>query len=249
MHPVLLRFGSFEIHTYGLLAAAGFFAGILLAQWRAGKDGIAQERITDLGLWLIVSAMVGAKIFHILFFWDDVVRGWRESGPASLRAGFVFYGGFIGTTLTVMWYARRKQIPVWKLADILAPSLALGHGLGRLGCFFEGCCYGKACSLPWAVKFPATLTTVHPTQLYEAAGNFALFGILTTFYRHKRFDGQVWWLYVIAYACLRFTIEFFRGDYATHYFGIFTSAQMIAVVLVVVALVGKFRLESRSRCH
>lgn len=247
MHPVLLRLGSLEIHTYGVLVALGFVAGISLAQYRARREGIPPERIGDLGVWLIVSAMLGAKLFHIIFFWNDFLAGWRESGLASVRAGFVFFGGFVGATLTGVLYARRKGLALAKLADVFAPALALGHAFGRLGCFFEGCCYGKTCSLPWAVKYPPphllAHVPVHPTQLYEAAGNLAIFVWLAL--HRKKFDGEVWWLYMLAYGALRFVIEFFRGDYAARYLGIFSSAQFIAVILVVVALVGKFRMESR----
>jgi len=243
MHPVLIKLGGLEIHTYGVLVAIGFIAGIGLAQHRARREGIPTERIGDLGVWLIVSAMLGAKLFHIIFFWNDFIAGWRESGWASVRAGFVFFGGFVGATLTGILYARLKHLSIWKLADVFAPALALGHAFGRLGCFFEGCCFGTACSLPWAVQYPSPHmladVPVHPTQLYEAAGNFAIFAGLSVY--RKRFDGDTWWLYMIAYGCLRVGIEFFRGDYSTHYFGIFTVAHVMAVVLVVVALIFRFR--------
>ncbi|MEI6083365.1 MAG: prolipoprotein diacylglyceryl transferase [Verrucomicrobiota bacterium] len=243
MHPVLIRLGGLEIHTYGVLVAVGFLTGIALAQHRARQAGIPTERIGDLGVWLIVAAMLGAKLFHIIFFWNDFSAGWRENGLSSLRAGFVFFGGFVGATLTGIYYIRTKGLPLWKVADAFAPALALGHAFGRLGCFFEGCCYGTACSLPWAIHYPAPHmladVAVHPTQLYEAAGNLAIFAWLATY--RKKYDGQVWWLYMMAYGVLRFTIEFFRGDYSTHAFGVFTSAQYIAVGLVSVALFFQFR--------
>ncbi|MCG3146725.1 MAG: Prolipoprotein diacylglyceryl transferase [Verrucomicrobiae bacterium] len=242
MHPVLFKLGSLEIHTYGVLVAAGFLAGITLAQYRARRAGIAAEHIGDLGVWLIVAAMVGAKLFHILFFWDDFSRSWQETGWASLRAGFVFFGGFVGATLTGILYARLKKIPLWRLADVFAPALALGHAFGRLGCFFEGCCYGKACSLPWAVHLPGHGAPVHPTQLYEVTGNFAIFVGLSLYRKH--FEGEIWWLYVLSYGTLRFIIEFFRGDYATHYFGVFTVAHLTAGVLVAIALIAKNRMAS-----
>ena len=245
MYPVLIRFGALEIHTYGVLVAAGFMTGIFTAQRRARLSGLVPERISDLGVWLIVAAMLGAKIFHIIFFWNDFIEGWRENGLVSLRAGFVFYGGFLGATVGVVTYARLKKLPIWQLVDILAPSAALGHAFGRLGCFFEGCCYGKACAQPWAVHLPGHSGAIHPTQLYEAAGNLAIFAGLSAFYRHRRFDGQVCWFYVLSYGALRFGVEFFRGDYAVHYFGIFTSAQIMAGALIAVAAValilcGKF---------
>lgn len=242
MHPILFRLGSLEIHTYGVFVAAGFLFGILNATYRAKTEGIPPERVNDLGIWLVIAGMVGGKLFHILFFWRDFLAGWRAAGLASLREGFVFFGGFIAASLTTVVYCRVKKLSLLKVADALGPSVALGHAFGRLGCFFEGCCFGKACTAPWAVKFPAphmmTGIPVHPTQLYEAAGNLAIFAALTAYYPHKKFDGQIWWLYILSYAALRFVVEFSRGDYAVHYLGAFTLGQVVAVVMMVVAVVG-----------
>ena len=232
MYPVLFRFGALEIHTYGVLVAAGFLFGILTAQRRARQVSLNAEHIGDLGVWLIVSAMLGAKLFHIIFFWDDFIAGWRATGLMSLRAGFVFYGGFLGATIGVVTYARLEKLPIGTLADAFAPSIALGHAFGRLGCFFEGCCYGRACALPWAVALPGHTHALHPTQLYEAAGNLVIFAGLSVLYRRRKFTGQIWWLYVLSYGVLRFGVEFFRGDYEVHYFGIFTITQVIAGVMV-----------------
>jgi phosphatidylglycerol:prolipoprotein diacylglycerol transferase len=242
VHPILFRLGPLDIHTYGVLVAIGFIVGLWVASRRAPQEGINSERVTDLGIWLIVAGMAGGKLFYILYFWDDFITGWHQEGLRSLREGFVFYGGFIAACVATFVYTRLKRLPFWKIADVCGPSVALGHAFGRLGCFFNGCCYGKACSLPWAVRFPpGHIThnwTVHPTELYEATGNLAIFASLTMFYRRKRFDGQVWWLYVLSYGVLRFVIEFFRGDYETYYFGIFTIGHVIAAVMIVVAFVG-----------
>jgi phosphatidylglycerol:prolipoprotein diacylglycerol transferase len=242
VHPILFRIGPLDIHTYGVLVALGFIVGLWIAARRAPTQGIKPEQISDLGVWLIIAGMAGGKLFHIIFFWDEFMDGWRQEGLRSLREGFVFYGGFIGACLTTIAYARMKRLPLWKLADVCAPSVALGHAFGRLGCFFNGCCYGKACSLPWAVRFPSPHLThtfpVHPTQLYEVLGNVAIFAGLSACLCHKRFDGQVWWLYVLSYGALRFVIELFRGDYETYYFGVFTLGHIIATVMIAVALIG-----------
>lgn len=242
MHPILFHLGRLDIHTYGVLVAAGFMVGLWIAGRRARSEGLTPEQIMDLGVWLILAGMAGGKLFHIIFFWDDFITDWRTQGWASLREGFVFYGGFIGAVLATIVYTRVKRLPLWKVADACAPSVALGHAFGRLGCFFNGCCFGKACSLPWGIRFPEGHLThgwpVHPTQLYEAAGNIAIFAGLSAFYRHKRFDGQVWWLYVLSYGALRFVVEFFRGDYDAHYFGVLTLGHIIAGAMIVAALVG-----------
>lgn len=239
MHPILIRTPWLHIHTYGVLVAAGFLVGLTVAARRAKTEGIDPDHITDLGVWLIISGMAGAKILHMILYWPDVVAGWRQSGVKSLREGFVFYGGFIGASLAAILYARVKRLPLWKIADACAPSVALGHAFGRVGCFFNGCCYGKACTLPWAVRYPhdhvMQSVPVHPTQIYEAVGNVGIFLALSAFYRHKRFDGQIWWLYVLSYGLLRFVVEFFRGDYGKYYFSVFTTAHFIAALMIVVA--------------
>lgn len=242
MHQVLIRTPWLDIHTYGVLVALGFVAGLWLAAWRGQQQGLAREKITDLGVWLIIAGMAGGKLFHIIFFWNEFIAGWRADGLRSLREGFVFYGGFIVAALAAVVYARVKRLPLAKLADVFAPSIALGHAFGRLGCFFNGCCYGKATSVACAVTFPPPHVmagiAVHPTQLYEVIGNFGIFFGLSAFYRHKRFDGQVWWLYVLGYGLLRFVVELFRGDYPVYYFGGFTIAQFIAAAMIAAALVG-----------
>ncbi len=251
MHPILFRLGVLDIHTYGVLVAAGFLVGLWVAARRAPKEGLKPEQISDLGVWLILAGMGGGKLFHIIFFWDEFIRGWREGGIRSLREGFVFYGGFITATLAAIIYTRVKRLPFWKIADVCAPSIALGHAFGRLGCFFNGCCYGKACSLPWAVRFPESHLThgwpVHPTQLYEAIGNLAIFGGLSAFYGHKRWHGQVWWLYVLSYGTLRFLVEFTRGDYDTYYLGLFTIGHLIAGMMIIIAVVALVRAARKSR--
>ena len=251
MHPDFFRIGPLDIHTYGVLVALGFLVGIALAAKRAPREGLKPEQISDLGVWLIVAGMLGGKLFHVIFFWDDFVAGWRTEGIRSLREGFVFYGGFITATLATVVYTRAKKLPLAKVADLLAPSVALGHAFGRLGCFFNGCCYGKVCTLPWAVTFPSPHRMhdipVHPTQLYEVAGNLAIFAGLSAFYRKKRFDGQIWWLYVLSYGALRFAVEFFRGDYETRYVGVFTIAHVIAAGLMALAVAGLTVWRPRTR--
>jgi phosphatidylglycerol:prolipoprotein diacylglycerol transferase len=194
--------------------------------------------------------MLGGKLFHILFFWNDFIYGWRTEGVRSLREGFVFYGGFIAASLTAVAYTRVKRLSFAKLADVFAPSVALGHAFGRMGCFFNGCCYGTPCSLPWAVRFPRPHVMagipVHPTEIYEALGNLVIFAGLSALYRHKRFDGQIWWLYVLGYGVLRFIVEFFRGDYDTHYFGVLTLGHLIALLMIAVGAVALILLQRRA---
>jgi len=246
MHPVLFHIGNFAVHTYGALVALGFVVGLTLAARRAKQAGVNPDIISNLGVWVIVAGMLGGKLFHVIFFWNEFVAGWRAAGLASLREGFVFYGGFIAASATVIGYCRYHRLPTWTVADVFAPCVALGHALGRLGCFFNGCCYGKTCDLPWAVRFPPPHEMaglpVHPTQLYEVAGNLALFGGLSWWRPREKFPGQVWWGYVLGYGVLRFAVEFSRGDYP-YRFGPFTLGHAVAAALIVVAAIA---LKKRS---
>ncbi len=253
MHPIFLHWGHLEIRTYGVMVALGFAAGLWLAARRARIAGFDPEKIQQLGIWLIMAGMAGGKLFYILLFWRDFLTGWRVDGWNSLREGFVFYGGFIGAAVGAVIYARLHRLTLWKVADVYAPAVALGHAFGRLGCFFNGCCYGKVCTLPWAVTFPSPHVMagipVHPTELYEVAGNLLICGALLAYSRHERRTGQVWWLYVLSYGVLRFTVEFFRGDYPVYYDGIFTLGHIEAGTMIVVAAVALFILSRRQGHH
>ena len=252
MHPIFLRTPWLVIHTYGVLVAAGFLIGLAVAARLVRREGLPSETIADLGVWLILAGMASAKLFYIVFFWQDFLAGLHTEGVRSLREGFVFYGGFIGASLATVVFTRRRRLSLWKIGDACAPGAAIGHAFGRVGCFFNGCCYGKPCSLPWAVRFPAPHPMagipVHPTEIYEALGNIVIFLALTRFYRRKRFDGQVWWWYVLSYGVLRFVVEFFRGDYERYYFGVFTIGHAIAAVMVVVAVIA-LSLQARGSRH
>lgn len=234
MHPIALQLGSFSLHWYGVLVALGFIAGLWTAARRAPRTGITAEVVSDLGPWLIGGSILGARLLHVVSYWRESYAGkpWWE--PLAIHhGGLVFYGGLVGASLATIWYAQRRQLVLWRLADVLAPSIALGHAFGRLGCLMNGCCHGRACDLPWAIHFPADHPTmgagVHPTQLYESALNLSLYALLVALYRRKRFDGQVFAAYLMAYALLRSFVEMFRGDYATRTFGVLTPAHWVSV--------------------
>lgn len=203
------------------MMALAFIVGLWTASRRGLREGIPAEKIFDIGPWLIIGTIIGARALHVVTYWQEEFAGqpfWEVF--AVWQGGLVFYGGLIGATLAACMYARLKQIPVWKLADVLAPSIALGYVFGRIGCFLNGCCYGRACSLPWAVTYPADNPNhpptfpVHPTQLYDSLMNLALYVGLAWLYRHKKFNGQVFAAYLLCYAVTRSIAESFRGDYS-----------------------------------
>jgi phosphatidylglycerol---prolipoprotein diacylglyceryl transferase len=245
MYPELFRIGNFPINTYGVLLALAFLTALLIAARLAARDGLPRERIYDLGLWMLLAALLGSKV---LMLWTE--PSYREHplhllSLDFLRSGGVFYGGFIGALLTGYFLIRRYGLPWWKTADAFAPGIALGLGLGRQGCFAAGCCWGKPTTLPWGVQFTELGheitgvpidTHLHPTQLYESAAAFLIFFFLLWLHKRRRFDGQIILLFAILYGVARFSIEFLRDDPRGDIAGLTTltglsTSQMISLVI------------------
>ncbi len=247
MHSIAFKLGGFGVHWYGILMAAGFMAGLWTASRRAARYGVSGERIADLVPWLIVGGILGARTLYVISYWREqfAVDPFPEIFMVQ-HGGLVFYGGLIGAALAGGIYVRFKQLPLWKVADILAPSIALGYVFGRVGCLMNGCCYGRACDLPWAIHFPPAPDShgvlvphptngagVHPTQIYDSLLNLGFYVFLAWLYRRKKFDGQVFAVYLICYALLRSFVEYFRGDYPVHYLGgVATPAQVLSIGII-----------------
>ena len=219
MHPIFLRIGTFEIRWYGVMVAIGFLVAVWVGNKRAKKAGFAPDIIPNLCFWIILAAFVGARAVY-------VALNWREYSGHPLEmlridhGGIVFYGGLAGGVLAALAYSRIKNQDFFLIADVLSPSLALAHAFGRIGCFFNSCCYGKSCSLPWGVEFPldslpaqaGLFGPLHPTQLYESVFLFYLCFALMLIDSMKKFRGQTFASYGLLYSLFRFTIEFWRGD-------------------------------------
>jgi phosphatidylglycerol:prolipoprotein diacylglycerol transferase len=250
MYPILLKIGKLSLYTYGFFVALGFVAGIMIARYEAKRLKEDQDKIMDLCFYVLIAAIVGSRLFYVftnfkLFVSDpvEIFRIWN--------GGLVFYGGFVLALITAIIYVKQKGMSLFKTSDIMAPALAIGHATGRIGCFFAGCCYGKACDLPWAVTFtsPDSLSPVniplHPTQLYAAAANLIIFIILWLLRSRKKFDGQIFWIYVLLYGISRSVIEIFRGDFRGDLvFGVLSISQaiggsMVFVSVVMLILLGK----------
>jgi phosphatidylglycerol:prolipoprotein diacylglycerol transferase len=235
MHPVLFEFGNFTIYTYAFLVDLGIIVGASIAYLEARRLGYDKETFFDLAVWVIASAIVGARLYQVFFLvWDfysqdlfRIIRLWE--------GGLVFQGALLGGIAGGFFYLWRRKLSFWLPADFTALGLVFGHAIGRLGCFFAGCCYGDACTLPWAVEFPATPNIPrHPTQLYEAIANLAIFAVLFLVRKRKPFDGFVFLLYVMLYSSVRFALEFFRGD-TTQMIGSFRLAQIVSMGTFVLA--------------
>ena len=217
MYPILIEFGFFKIFTYGLLVATGFLVAILLASSRAEKEGLDSQKVLDLCFYVMVSALLGARLLYVI-----VEYRYFLASPLEIfkfwKGGLVFYGGVILGVLISLWYLKRSQMPMWKTADLLAPSIALGQSIGRWGCFFAGCCYGKKTDIAWGITFtdPRSLApfgiSLHPTQVYLSLNAVFIFMFLMWLSKRKVFDGQILWSYGILYSIGRFVIEYFRGD-------------------------------------
>jgi len=237
VQPIAFHLGPLTIRWYGVMMALAFIAGLWTASRRGLRDGIPAEKILDIGPWLIVGTIIGARALHVVTYWREEFAGrpfWEVF--AVWNGGLVFYGGLIGASLAGILYARLKHLALWKLADVLAPSIALGYVFGRIGCFLNGCCYGRECSLPWAVHFPPGHESypkgVHPTELYDSILSLILYIGLAWLYRHKKFDGQVFAAYLLCYAVTRSIVESFRGDYTSihiHSALHLTPAQLISI--------------------
>jgi phosphatidylglycerol:prolipoprotein diacylglycerol transferase len=239
MHPILFSFWNFTIYTYGFFVAVAFATAIFYLSHSIKKSKekiILQNDLYSLVMYIMIFGVVGARLFFVFTDLNEFIL-YPLSVFKIWQGGLVYYGGFIAVIIFVYVYAKRKKMLLLKLGDFFVPALALGHALGRIGCFFAGCCYGKESSLPWAVVFinEHSLSVrgkpLHPTQLYEAFANFLLFVFLHFYSKNKHKLGVSFAVYIIGYAVLRFVIEFFRSDYrGTQYFG-FSVSQIISVFL------------------
>src|SRR5262249_11792855 len=157
VHKIAFTLGPLTVHWYGVLVALGFLAGLWTASRRAMLEKVSAETILDLGPWLIIGTIIGARTLYVISYWQEQFAGRPFSEVFMVHhGGLVFYGGLVGASLACILYTQIKRLRLWKIADILAPSIALGHAFGRIGCLMNGCCYGRPTSLPWAIHFPAS---------------------------------------------------------------------------------------------
>jgi phosphatidylglycerol:prolipoprotein diacylglycerol transferase len=247
VHKIAFLLGPLTISWYGVFVAAGFLFGLWNASRRALRARIDPEAIFDCGTWLLAGAILGARLMYVTTYWPDIVDSARDYNHSPFleiimvqHGGLVYYGGLIGASAGCILFAWRRRLPLWRLADVLAPGVALGSFFGRWGCLMNGCCYGRPTTLPWGIQFPVGHEThpfndglphfVHPTEIYDSLLNLGLFAGLAWFYRHRRFDGQVFAFYLVGYSVLRSFVEYFRGDYPPRELvGWATPAQLLSL--------------------
>ena len=257
MHPVLFDFGSFTIYSYGVLLAAAYLLGLQFALMRARARGLDAQRVMDLGIWIIISALVGAKLLLLVVDFRQFTSNPRDLLGLA-RSGGVFYGGLIAAVVVALLYLRRHKLPLWTTTDVFAPGIALGHIVGRLGCLLAGCCFGRQTTVPWAITFrdPAAMANVgtplgvplHPTQLYEAGAEAVILAFLLLWEKKGRpFPGRTFWSYLLLYGISRFVIEFYRGDSRGMVFDALSTSQFVSAVLVALSIAMLVFLGRRGR--
>lgn len=247
MRPELIKIGPFTLYTYGFM----WMVGIWLAVWRALRHapryGIRQDDVLDIAFWSVALGIVGGRLAF-------VITNWSQYAPDPLSAfrvwegGMSYFGGFGLAIAVAIYLIRKRRIPIWQLGDLAAPSLALGYGIARIGCFAAGCCYGAPTDLPWGVQFPGHDHAVHPTQLYATAMNLLIFVILTFWAQRRQFEGQLFAGFLILHGLYRFINEFFRaGATSRLMLGVFTYGHLVALMLAVIGLVLYAILAQRAK--
>lgn len=253
MYPFLIEWTVnghvFRLPTYGFLLAVGFSTAYFVALRRAVKIDFDPKHIENIFLICVISSIVGARLFHVVF--EEFT--YYSANPTKIFAvwegGYTFYGALLSCFLGIYIYGTLKKVRFLELVDIATPSTALGLFIGRLGCFFAGCCWGRPTSMPWGIKFPNpeafTAThnlAVHPTQLYEAVVGLVIFILSEWRFKNRKYVGQVFLQGVSIYAVMRFAIEYFRGDdYRGFLFGGHISySQLVSIAIIPFALVAMF---------
>lgn len=255
MCKVAFHFGSLTVYWYGIFVAIGLVAGLWTASRFSARKGINPDVIIDSGVWLILCGVIGARLYYVVANWRSTFadQPWYEIFMIQ-KGGLVFYGGLAGGLFGAWLFSKYKKIPFFRLLDVLALGLPVGHFFGRIGCFMNGCCYGKPSNLPWAVHFPISHETggvgVHPTQIYESGLNVLLFLWLMRYFKNTDRDGYVASCYLMSYSILRFNVEFFRGDYPADQMvlnGVLTPAQALSVAIFCAGLVIHIWLKRKSK--
>jgi phosphatidylglycerol:prolipoprotein diacylglycerol transferase len=249
MKSILFQLGPVTVYSYGTILALAFILSLFLTVKRAHSVGVSKQTVYDLGIWLILGGLLGARIAYVLLHWDEF-RGRLIEIIMIQKGGLAFYGSFIGGALFLWIFLKRKKLSFLKFADFMIPVVALAHGIGRVGCFLNGCCYGKPTECAWGVNFPVGSPPtahygishlIHPTQIYETLLLIMLFFILLWIDRHKKFEGQTFISYLLLYPLIRFFTEFFRGDHPLIIFNLFTQYQLFSVILFLIGAIFYYR--------
>jgi phosphatidylglycerol:prolipoprotein diacylglycerol transferase len=255
MFPELFHLGHLTVYSYGALMGLGTLLAVIWPVRLASQEGVPPAKTEGLGLVIVLSAVIGSKLLTALDYPGFYSGDWSRLWDQTMIRGGVFYGGFLLAIIGSAIYMRLAHLPGWRVADCVAPGLALAQGLGRIGCFLAGCCWGTPTNLPTGVIFESEQAHVitgvplhvrlHPTQLYEAALVLLAIPFLLWLKKRKTFDGEVVLAYILYYAVVRFFLEFFRGD-PRGYYGPLSTSQLVSVLIIPIAAFLLVRLRSQS---
>lgn len=240
MRSILFHIGPVPIRSYGFMIVVGFVLGLWRAARVSKRFGIEPERIIDAAIIALISGIAGARLLFLLL--QVPANGWGSFSQAYRiwEGGLSFHGGLVAAILAVGVYAKAKQIRFLTLADVLAPSVAIGYAFARIGCFMNGCCYGVETNLPWAIRFFNPITHAftapsHPVQIYAFFISLGIFGILTRIEKLKRPAGFTFFSFITLYSAYRFGIEFLRkGATAEVWFAGLTQAQVVSIATAII---------------
>lgn len=245
MLPTIFKIGPMEIRSYGLMLMLAFVMGIYLLIQEGKREEIEKGKIFDFGFYIITISLIFSRIVFVLLNLSEYLKD-----PFSILwpiAGLSFHGGLAGGILVGIYFAKKNKIPFFKLADIASLSLAVGLAIGRLGCFLNGCCAGHSSNLPWAVKFKDIEYFAHPSQIYDSLLNLFLFIFLLSMKKYKRYDGYIFFLYLLGSAISRFFVEFTRsGASARILFLNLTEGQVFCVVLFMFSVMMLMKAQKSS---
>ncbi|MBX2796955.1 MAG: prolipoprotein diacylglyceryl transferase [Myxococcales bacterium] len=222
MHPILFDIGGLSIHTYGAMGALAFLVGCSIVLWRCQRLGLDLNPVADVIFWMAVTGLLGSRVLFVLQHPELYDSLWQV---LDLRdGGLVFYGSFVVGIPVGFGLMRRAGLPAFAVWDTFGTAFPLSHAISRVGCYAAGCCWGLPTDQAWGVTFPEGTQlapagiALHPVQLYEATALLAIAVVTNLFYRYRRFDGQVFLLYLLLYAGVRSVTEVFRGDVSRGFF-------------------------------
>jgi phosphatidylglycerol:prolipoprotein diacylglycerol transferase len=244
MNPVLFEIFGIPVYSYGFFLAFAFMLCLMLILRRAKSMNVAPHYILDLGLYLIISGIVGARMFYIISNLDYYIENPFEIILLN-KGGLVFHGGLILSLIVGILVVKLWKLPVLKMADLVITFLPLGQAIGRVGCFLNGCCYGKPTESIFGIKFPEYSFAanafgpdiyVYPTQIFSSIADLSVFFILLLRMKKKEYDGQAIVYYLFLYGVARFLLEFLRADNPPILYG-FNIQQIISILMAVIALI------------
>ncbi len=266
MHPILLKIGKFELHTYGLMMMLSFLVGIYFSVKKAKKEGVDPNSIVDLVIVIIISSLIGARLLYVMFHFNefsnnllDIINPLQSDGSIGI-AGMSILGGILMASIASYVFLKKRKLPVLKVFNFMVPMVALGIGITRIGCFFQGCCFGQECNLPFGVVFPAGSPAgfsfpdipLYPTQLFASAAGFIIFGLLIWSSSIERFKDKTFVLFMILLGISRIIVDIFRyREESVRIFNLFgqviSTNQIISFLMVIGGLAGYMLLNKMNK--